>query len=51
MLRDCTFWGVSISDHNISYFHYFYSSVGGSGYDDASDADVGSSDEFGIILD
>ena len=42
---------MSISDHNISYFHYFYSSVGGSGYDDASDADVGSSDEFGIILD
>ena len=40
-----------VSDHNISYFHYFYSSVGGSGYDDASDADVGSNDEFGIILD
>ena len=32
-------------------FSPFVSSMGGSGGDDASDADIASGDEFGIVLD
>lgn len=44
-------WDVSISGYNLSMFSSFVSSVGGSGGDDASDADIASGDEFGIVLD
>ena len=48
---DRTIWDVSISGHNLSMFSPFVSSMGGSGGDDTSDADIASGDEFGIVLD